>query len=375
MGQAQGKEGETSTTSTGEDAKNEIHPSWNDEVLYTSKENHGKKVSKNEFELLAVIGKGSFAKVMQVKRKSDGQIFAMKVLRKDMIIARNQVTHTRAEKSILEKIQHPFIIKLHYAFQTKEKLYMIFDYINGGELFYHLKKEGKFSEKRVKFYAAELVCALSHLHSLNILYRDIKPENILIDSTGHLVLTDFGLSKEMENSVDGTHTFCGSPEYLAPEVLKGQGHGMAVDWWGLGIMIYEMLTGLPPFYHQNINTMYQKILVGELKFPPGMSEEAQSLISGLLTRDVEKRLGSGPSGSETIKNHPYFKGVNWEKLERKEIQPPFVPRVRSNTDTTNIDKEFISEEPTDSFAEFSLTDSMAKEDPFKDFSYQAPSMV
>ncbi len=205
---------------------------------------------------------------MQVRKKDDNKIYAMKVLRKEAIIARKQVTHTKQEKTILQKIQHPFIVKLHFAFQTKDKLYMILDFINGGELFYHLKKEGRFPENRVKFYAAEIVCAMDHLHSLGIVYRDLKPENILLDSDGknlastmiltqlgHVTITDFGLSKEVKPN-EGTHTFCGTPEYLgtmlyvqsnsfaAPEVLKGLGHGTAVDWWSLGTLIYEMLTGL-----------------------------------------------------------------------------------------------------------------------------------
>lgn len=279
----------------------ELDPSWNDTVLFSTDKG---KVTKDDFELLTVIGKGSFGKVMQVKKKDTGEIFAMKVLRKEAIRARKQVAHTKAEKSILQKIQHPFIVTLHYAFQTDDKLYMILDYINGGELFFHLKKEGRFPEHRVVLYAAEIVLALSHLHSLDIVYRDLKPENILIDSEGHIVITDFGLSKEI-NPTEGTQTFCGTPEYLAPEVLKGQGHGCAVDWWSLGTLMYEMLTGLPPFYSQNINIMYQKILNSELRFPSYVSSEAQSLLDGLLTRDPTKRLGT--SDAAEIKKHPHLR--------------------------------------------------------------------
>jgi len=188
----------------------ELDPSWQDPILYSGDK---KKVTKDDFELLTVIGKGSFGKVMQVKKKDTGQIYAMKVLRKEAIIARKQVAHTRAEKNILQKIQHPFIVTLHYAFQTDDKLYMILDYINGGELFFHLKKEGRFPEHRVVLYVAEIVLALAHLHSLDIVYRDLKPENILLDSQGHVVITDFGLSKEI-NPEEGTSTFCGTPEYL-----------------------------------------------------------------------------------------------------------------------------------------------------------------
>jgi len=349
-----------------------MHESWNDQILFA--ETPISKISKDDFELLNVIGKGSFGKVMQVRKKDDGKIYAMKVLRKEAIIARKQVTHTKAEKSILQKIQHPFIVQLHYAFQTKDKLYMILDYINGGELFFHLKKEGRFQETRVRFYASEIVCALAHLHSLGIVYRDLKPENILLNSEGHITITDFGLSKQIKMD-EGTHTFCGTPEYLAPEVLKGQGHGIAVDWWSLGTLVFEMLTGLPPFYSQNINIMYQKILNGELRFPSYVSPEAQSLLEGLLTRDVEKRLGSGPDGSNEVKRHHFFNGMDWEKLEMKEIDAPFKPKVKSEIDISQIDPTFTQERPQDSLVENALSETMAKENNFDGFTFVAPTAI
>jgi len=327
-------------------------------------------VTKDDFELLNVIGKGSFGKVMQVRKKDDGKIYAMKVLRKDTIIARKQVSHTKSEKNILMKIQHPFIVNLNYAFQTKDKLYMILDYINGGELFFHLKKEGRFAEPRVKLYAAEIAAALDHLHNLDIVYRDLKPENILLDAEGHICITDFGLSKQIE-SPDGTHTFCGTPEYLAPEVLKGQGHGVAVDWWSLGTLLFEMLTGLPPFYAQNVNVMYTKILSGELKFPTYISENAKSLLEGLLTRDPEKRLGS--NGGQDIKVHPWFAEIDWEKLIRKEIEPPFKPKVQGIEDISQIDKVFIAEPPVDSVPDQSVLSESAQN--FEGFTYVAESVL
>lgn len=348
----------------------DMHPSWNDEVLFSRA--GPSKVTKDDFELLNVIGKGSFGKVMQVKKKDDGKIYAMKVLRKEAIIARKQVAHTKAEKSILQKIQHPFIVRLHYAFQTKDKLYMILDYVNGGELFYHLKKEGRFPENRVKFYAAEITCAMAHLHSLQVVYRDLKPENILLDADGHICITDFGLSKEI-NPEEGTHTFCGTPEYLAPEVLRGQGHGTAVDWWSLGTLIYEMLTGLPPFYSQNINIMYQKILNGELRFPSYVSPEAQSLLEGLLTRDVEKRLGS--RSSEDVKKHPFFKDIDFEKLERREIEAPWKPKVKGEHDISQIDTAFTAERAQDSLVENTLSETMQKEHAFDNFTYVASTVM
>ncbi|EFA78686.1 protein kinase 2 [Heterostelium album PN500] len=330
-------------------------------------------VTKDDFELLTVIGKGSFGKVMQVKKKDDNKIYAMKVLRKDAIIARKQVNHTKSEKSILQCISHPFIVNLHFAFQTRDKLYMILDFVNGGELFFHLKREGRFSEARVKLYAAEIVSALAHLHQQEIVYRDLKPENILLDSDGHICITDFGLSKKIETT-DGTFTFCGTPEYLAPEVLNGHGHGCAVDWWSLGTLLFEMLTGLPPFYSQNVSMMYQKILNGELKIPSYISPEAKSLLEGLLTREVDKRLGS--KGGNEVKNHPWFKNIDWEKLDRKEIEVHFKPKVKSGTDISQIDPLFTQERPLDSVVETTtLADAVSKDNSFEGFTYVADSVL
>jgi len=338
---------------------------WDEPVLYNPN-NH--KIGKDDFELLVVIGKGSFGKVMQVKKKDTGKVYAMKVLRKETIIQRKQVAHTRAEKTILQMIQHPFIVTLHYAFQTEDKLYMILDYINGGELFFHLKKEGRFTEERVKFYAAEITCALCHLHSYDIVYRDLKPENILLDSEGHICITDFGLSKEL--SEGGAHTFCGTPEYLAPEVLKGQGHGTPVDWWSLGTLIFEMLTGLPPFYSQNVNIMYQKILSGELRIPGYISPEGQSLLNGLLNRDVVGRLGDN-----TIKQHQFFKTIDWEQLEAKKLEPPFKPKVKDQTDVGQIDPVFTQETALDSLVEKSALELCGDNTTFENFTYVSESAI
>jgi len=296
-----------------------------------------KKVSQEDFELLAVIGRGSFGKVMQVKHRAIGKIYAMKVMRKDMIIAKNQVTHTKDEKHVLQKIKHPFIVNLHYAFQTKDKLYLILDYINGGELFFHLKKAGKFSEERVKFYAAEIASALIHLHAHGIIYRDLKPENLLLDAGGHVVITDFGLSKEVMD--DGTHTFCGTPEYLAPEVLKGEPHSFPVDWWSLGTLMYEMMTGLPPFYSEFLSEMYQNIVAGDLVFPSDMSDEACDLLAGFLDRDPKTRLG-GPA----VKQHPFFEDIDWDALDRRQIESPWKPPVKSQSDLVMIDDYFLNED-------------------------------
>ncbi|KAI9609400.1 hypothetical protein H4Q26_007354 [Puccinia striiformis f. sp. tritici PST-130] len=228
------------------------------------------KPSKNtqltieSFELLQVIGKGSFGKVMQVRKKDTGRIYAMKTIRKAHIVSRSEVTHTLAERTVLGQVNNPFIVPLKFSFQNSEKLYLVLSCINGGELFHHLQKEGRFSEERSRLYAAELLCALEHLHAYDVIYRDLKPENILLDYTGHIALCDFGLCKLNMSESEKTNTFCGTPEYLSPELLLGQGYSKSVDWWTLGVLIYEMLSGLPPYYDENVNEMYRKILYNPL---------------------------------------------------------------------------------------------------------------
>ena len=282
-------------------------------------------MSMDDFELLKVIGKGSFGKVMQVKKKNTGRIYAMKIIKKAHIVEREEVSHTMAERNVLGKLQHPFIVPLKYSFQSPEKLYLVLAFVNGGELFFHLQQEGRFSEDRVKLYAAELLCALECLHDLNIIYRDLKPENILLDYTGHIALCDFGLCKLNMKEGNKTNTFCGTPEYLAPEVLLGQGYTKTVDWWTLGILIYEMLVGLPPFYDENQNVMYRKILNDPLVFPDHLSPEAVDLLKKLLNRDGNLRLGV--NGPQEIKGHAFFSTIDWRKLMGRQYNPPFRPNV------------------------------------------------
>lgn len=289
----------------------------------------GPAPSLDDFELLRLIGTGSFAKVLLVRHKSTGQLFAMKVLKKEELFRRNQIDHTKTERLILATLRHPFMVKLRYSFQTDHKLYMVLDFVRGGELFYHLRRAGKFSEEQTRFYVAEVILALDYLHRHDVIYRDLKPENILLGHDGHIKLTDFGLSKKGITSVGGkgegqtATTFCGTPEYLAPEIITGIGHGKAVDWWSVGILAFEMLNGKPPFSSQNRNQLYINTIKGQITWPEGISIEARDLLSKLLHRRPEERLGS--NGISEIQNHAFFASLDWEAVYHKRVTPPFVP--------------------------------------------------
>lgn len=320
------------------------------------------------FDLLKVIGKGSFGKVMQVRKKDTGRIYALKTIRKAHIAQRpGEITHILAERTVLALVTNPFIVPLKFSFQNPDKLYLVMSFVNGGELFYHLQREGKFNQDRSRFYAAELLCALEHLHGFNVVYRDLKPENILLDYTGHIALCDFGLCKLNMSETEKTNTFCGTPEYIAPELLESQGYTKTVDWWTLGVLLYEMMTGLPPFYDENVNTMYQRILTNPLVFPQEMPSEARSVMTGLLQKDPTKRLGL--NGGEEIKRHAFFaRYIDWNKLLAKRIPPPFKPSVESALDTANFDTDFTSEEAQDSVVEDTIL-SETVQDQFRGFTY------
>uniref|UniRef100_A0A3Q3NCY5 Serine/threonine-protein kinase Sgk1 n=1 Tax=Mastacembelus armatus TaxID=205130 RepID=A0A3Q3NCY5_9TELE len=331
-----------------------------------------------DFEFLKLIGKGSFGKVFLAKRKHDEKYYAVKVLQKKVILNRKEQKHIMAERNVLLKnVKHPFLVGLHYSFQTKDKLYFVLDFINGGELFFHLQKERTFPEPRAKFYIAEMASALGYLHSLNIVYRDLKPENILLDHEGHIVLTDFGLCKEGISQADTTTTFCGTPEYLAPEVLRKQPYDNTVDWWCLGSVLYEMLFGLPPFYSRDTHEMYDNILHKPLVMRPGASSTAWSLLQGLLEKDGTFRLGSKDDFNE-IKAHSFFSSINWDDLEQRKILPPFKPKVTSFCDISYFDPEFTDEMVPNSICwsqEHSIVNAsvMEADDAFVGFSYAPPS--
>jgi len=309
----------------------------------TGSNKQAKEMTVDDFQLLHTIGKGSFGKVLQVRKKDNGQIYAMKILNKKNIIDNNELEHTKTERNILMKLAHPFLVNLNYCFQSEENLYFIMDYINGGELFFHLQKEHKFTPDRVRFYSAEIVLGLEYLHNSGVVYRDLKPENILLDADGHIKLTDFGISKEgLVASDDRTATFCGTPEYLAPEVLEGKAYTKAVDWWSFGTLMYEMLTGLPPFYSQDVQQMYFKILHANLDLPAALDVDTKDLITKLLERDPTKRLAD----PKILKAHPYFKSMDWGDLLDKEIAAPFKPPVKGLEDVSLVDRTFTDEKPT-----------------------------
>lgn len=298
----------------------------------------------------------------------------MKVLQKATIV-RNQkdTAHTKAERNILEAVKSPFICDLLYAFQTGGKLYLILEYLSGGELFMHLEREGMFMENVAKFYLSEIVVSLEHLHQQGIIYRDLKPENILLDGHGHVKLTDFGLCKEEIAGDQKTHTFCGTIEYMAPEILMRCGHGKAVDWWSLGALMFDMLTGGPPFTAENRRKTIDKILKGRLTLPAYLSNEARDLIKKLLKRHVDTRLGAGPSDAEEIKAHPFFKMQNWEQVYARQLEAPFKPEIENEEDVSLFDTRFTKMTPVDSPCETNF--SLNGDNPFVGFTYVAPSVL
>ncbi|XP_061033697.1 ribosomal protein S6 kinase alpha-6 isoform X9 [Eubalaena glacialis] len=339
------------------------------------------KADPAQFELLKVLGQGSFGKVFLVRKKTGpdaGQLYAMKVLKKASLKVRDRV-RTKMERDILVEVNHPFIVKLHYAFQTEGKLYLILDFLRGGDVFTRLSKEVLFTEEDVKFYLAELALALDHLHRLGIVYRDLKPENILLDEIGHIKLTenfgpvhfkDFGLSKESVDQEKKAYSFCGTVEYMAPEVVNRRGHSQSADWWSYGVLMFEMLTGTLPFQGKDRNETMNMILKAKLGMPQFLSAEAQSLLRMLFKRNPANRLGS--EGVDEIKRHLFFANIDWNKLYKREVQPPFKPASGKPDDTFCFDPEFTAKTPKDSPG---LPASANAHQLFKGFSFVATSIA
>ncbi|XP_023035921.1 RAC serine/threonine-protein kinase [Drosophila willistoni] len=330
-----------------------------------------KKVTLENFEFLKVLGKGTFGKVILCREKSTAKLYAIKILKKEVIIQKDEVAHTLTESRVLKSTNHPFLISLKYSFQTNDRLCFVMQYVNGGELFWHLSHERIFTEERTRFYGAEIISALGYLHSQGIIYRDLKLENLLLDKDGHIKVADFGLCKEDITYGRTTRTFCGTPEYLAPEVLDDNDYGQAVDWWGTGVVMYEMICGRLPFYNRDHDVLFTLILIEDVRYPRNISDEAKSLLAGLLAKDPNARLGGGQDDVREIQAHPFFASINWTDLVQKKIPPPFKPQVTSDTDTRYFDNEFTGESveltPPDPTGPLG---SIAEEPLFPQFSYQ-----
>ncbi|XP_040830919.1 RAC-alpha serine/threonine-protein kinase isoform X3 [Ochotona curzoniae] len=327
------------------------------------------RVTMNEFEYLKLLGKGTFGKVILVKEKATGRYYAMKILKKEVIVAKDEVAHTLTENRVLQNSRHPFLTALKYSFQTHDRLCFVMEYANGGELFFHLSRERVFSEERARFYGAEIVSALDYLHSeKNVVYRDLKLENLMLDKDGHIRITDFGLCKEGIKDGATMKTFCGTPEYLAPEVLEDNDYGRAVDWWGLGVVMYEMMCGRLPFYNQDHEKLFELILMEEIRFPRTLGPEAKSLLSGLLKKDPKQRLGGGSEDAKEIMRHRFFSGIVWQDVYEKK------PQVTSETDTRYFDEEFTAQmitiTPPDQDDSMECVDSERRPH-FPQFSYSA----
>jgi len=342
------------------------------------------KMTADDFEHLRCLGKGTYGTVLLVKQRSTGRLFAQKQFKKaSLVVHKKLVEQTKTERQILESVnRHPFVVKLFYAFQDQEKLYLILEYGQGGELFTHLSTERMFPEQTAAFYMAEMVVALSHLHeTLGVVYRDLKPENCLLDAEGHLLLTDFGLSKVAVDPSDECKSILGTVEYMAPEIILGKKYGKAVDWWSFGALGYDLMTGNPPFRGQNHAKIQENIVKQKIVIPYFLGPDAKDLLTRLLRKDPTKRLGSNmPKDLITIKKHRFFRKIDWVKLEARELEPPIQPMITDPELAENFAPEFteLSLSPVVSRFDdpWSAADSKdGKDDVFGGFSFVASSSL
>lgn len=291
-------------------------------------------VTLDDFERFRTIGTGAFGRVILVKYKTTSVYYAIKILEKAKIVKLKQVNHTYNEKRILQCVRFPFVVYMEFCFKDNSYVYMVLPYINGGEMFTHLRRMGKFDESLARFYAAQVVLALEYLHHCSLVYRDLKPENILIQNTGYIRVTDFGFCKMIDSR---TWTLCGTPEYLAPEVILSKGYGQAVDWWSFGVLIYEMNAGYPPFYSRDPMRIYEKIVAGRYRFAHHFGEELRDILKNILQVDLSRRFGNLKRGTLDIKDHRWFQTTDWMQIYHQTIQPSFIPDCQSPEDTSNFD--------------------------------------
>uniref|UniRef100_A0AAX7SD72 Protein kinase C n=1 Tax=Astatotilapia calliptera TaxID=8154 RepID=A0AAX7SD72_ASTCA len=331
----------------------------------------------SDFTFLQVLGKGSFGKVMLARLNGRDRVFAVKVLKKDIILQDDDVECTMTEKRVLSLARcHPYLTQLYCCFQTPDRLFFVMEFVNGGDLMFHIQKSRKFEEGRARFYTAEITSALMFLHSKGIIYRDLKLDNVLLDKDGHCKLADFGMCKEGIFEGVATGTFCGTPDYIAPEILQEMLYGPSVDWWALGVLLYEMLSGHAPFEAENEDDLFESILNEEIVYASWLSTEAVNILKALLTKNPARRLGCVPTegGEEAVTSHAFFTGIDWEKLNRREIEPPFKPRIKTPEDVNNFDPDFTQEEPTLTPIDDPMIPSINQEE-FRNFSFTSPELL
>ncbi|KAJ8411719.1 hypothetical protein AAFF_G00153570 [Aldrovandia affinis] len=336
-----------------------------------------RRLGISDFTFLQVLGKGSFGKVMLARLNSGERVFAVKVLKKDIILQDDDVECTMTEKRVLSLARcHPYLTQLYCCFQTSDRLFFVMEFVNGGDLMFHIQKSRKFEEGRARFYTAQITSALMFLHAKGIIYRDLKLDNVLLDKDGHCKLADFGMCKEGMFEGVATGTFCGTPDYIAPEILQEMLYGTSVDWWALGVLLYEMLCGHAPFEAENEDDLFEAILNEEIVYASWLSSDAVGILKAFLTKNPLRRLGcvATSGGENAIPSHPFFSTIDWEKLNRRELEPPFKPRIKTAEDVNNFDPDFTREEPTLTPIEDPMIPSV-NQDEFRNFSFTSPDLL